>query len=232
MKIGILLCGHAMPEIAERYGDYDYMFSELLSGHGFEFEAYNAVDLEFPSDVQAVDGWLLTGSRYGAYDDLPFIAPLEDFIRDAYSAAVPMVGICFGHQLIAQALGGKVVKFGGGWAIGPQKYDFDGTGSISLNAWHQDQVVVRPADAKVIASNSFCENAALVYGDRILTIQPHPEFGNPIIRDYVAQRRDWPEYPDEIMADAWENLAVPVDNAVAADQIAAFFKQSRVDENV
>ncbi|MGR3661659.1 MAG: type 1 glutamine amidotransferase [Paracoccaceae bacterium] len=227
MKIGILLCGHAQKEIIEKYGDYIEIYPRLLEGFGFEFVGFNVVDMEFPDSIHDADGWLLTGSRFGVYDDVPFIAPLEQFIRDAYAAKVPMVGICFGHQLIAQALGGKVEKYEGGWAIGPTDYAFEGGGNVILNAWHQDQVITPPEGAKTIASNSFCKNAALIYDNRILTVQPHPEFNNPILRDYVSLRRDLPEYPDEIMAGAQERLKSPTDETLIAGKIADFFKQSR-----
>src|SRR5690606_32956787 len=116
------------------------------------------------------EGWLLTGSRHGVYDGLPFIAPLEAFVRDAYAAGVPLVGVCFGHQLIAQALGGRVEKFDGGWAVGRHSYAFEGVGEVALNAWHQDQVIEAPAGARQVASSEFCKNAALVYGDRAFTV--------------------------------------------------------------
>jgi GMP synthase-like glutamine amidotransferase len=232
MKIGILQCDHIIKEIANRYGDYDVMFAKLLAGHNFEFVTFNVVDMEFPKSIHDADGWLLTGSRFGAYDDLPFIAPLEESIREAYAGNVPMVGICFGHQIIAQALGGKVVKFDGGWAIGPTEYHFDELGTVALNAWHQDQVVALPEGAKVIASNAFCENAALIYGARVLTIQAHPEFGNPIVRGYVELRRGLPEYPDEIMTKAWGKLKSATDSTLIVDRIANFFKQSPSDVDV
>ena len=115
--------------------------------------------LAFPAGPDAADGWLITGSRHAVYEDHPFIAPLED--ADArYAASVPLVGVCFGHQMIAQAMGGKVVKFAGGWSVGRQVYDFGGE-PLALNAWHQDQVVERPPGAQVVASSPFCENAAL-----------------------------------------------------------------------
>jgi GMP synthase-like glutamine amidotransferase len=80
--------------------------------------------MDFPKDIHDCDGWLITGSRFGAYEDHPFIPPLEDFIRAAYAAHVPVVGICFGHQIIAQAMGGKVEKYAGGWSVGPTEYNF------------------------------------------------------------------------------------------------------------
>eukprot|EP00581_Thalassiosira_minuscula_P023326 CAMPEP_0184433658 /NCGR_PEP_ID=MMETSP0738-20130409/404528_1 /TAXON_ID=385413 /ORGANISM="Thalassiosira miniscula, Strain CCMP1093" /LENGTH=115 /DNA_ID=CAMNT_0026799421 /DNA_START=44 /DNA_END=388 /DNA_ORIENTATION=- len=115
MKIGILLTGHAPEELEPHYGNYIEMFKSLLSGQDFEFEGYKVVDGEFPESVADADGWLITGSKHGVYEDHAWIPPLEGFIREAVTENIPIVGVCFGHQIIAQALGGKVEKFDGGW---------------------------------------------------------------------------------------------------------------------
>jgi len=230
MKIGILQCGHAREKIAEKYGDYTDMFQRLLSGNGFEYLTHDVVDMDFPASIHDADGWLLSGSRHGAYDELEFIKPLEAFIKGAYAKSVPMVGICFGHQIIAQALGGKVVKFDDGWSIGRQQYDFVGHGPLSLNAWHQDQVIEVPDDAKVIASNAFCENAALKYGDLIYTVQPHPEFSKQIFADFVTLLRPTGNYPVDLMDAALSKSGMPISDAELAKQIAAFFKEPRTSK--
>ena len=222
MKIGILQTGHAPDALRPDTGDYADLFKRLLGHHDFDFATYDVVDMAFPDDVHAADGWLLTGSKHGAYEDHPFIAPLETFIRDAYAAGVPMVGICFGHQIIAQALGGKVEKFAGGWAVGRQTYDWQGK-TIALNAWHQDQVTQRPDGAQVVATNDFCENAALVYGDRIFTVQAHPEFENDFTTR-LGDARGEGVVPDPILAAARAIQHEPIDNAGVADQMARFFK--------
>lgn len=227
MKIGILQCGHLSPEVATRHGAYPQLYQNLLAGHDFDFVSYDVVDMEFPADVHNADGWLLSGSRHGAYEGLPFIAPLEEFIRKAYAAHVPMVGICFGHQIIAQALGGKVAKYDKGWAIGRSEYDFDGIGRLSLNAWHQDQVIEAPKGARVTAQNEFCKHAALAYDDRVYSVQAHPEFAGPLIGDLIKTRRGQPGMPDAIMDEALNSLSQPTDDKTIADQIAAFFKQPR-----
>lgn len=223
MKIGILQTGHAPDELLERSGDIAPYFARMLDGFGFSFATFSVVDMEFPTAITDCDGWIITGSKHGAYDDEAFIEPLEDMIRAVYAADIPLVGICFGHQVIAQALGGKVEKFKDGWAVGHTQYNWNGE-TVTLNAWHQDQVIERPADATVYASNDFCENAALVYGKRAFTVQPHPEYGAGFIGGLVEYRGKG-VVPDDLLAQAHANLDKPVDNPRIAAQIARFFKE-------
>ncbi|KAF0172892.1 MAG: glutamine amidotransferase class-I [Rhodobacteraceae bacterium] len=225
MLIGILQTGLAPDSLVGQSGDYPDMFARLLAGHGFSFRTYRVVENELPASVAECDGWLITGSRHGVYEDHPWIAPLEQFIRDAYAAHVPMVGICFGHQIIAQAMGGKVERYEGGWAVGATDYDFNGQ-HLTLNAWHRDQVTEKPANAKVLATNEFCTNAALLYDDRMLTVQAHPEF-RPEFIDGLMQTRGKGLVPEEVMAAAAARLSDPIQDQAMAAQIAAFFKAKR-----
>ncbi len=226
MRIGILQSGHAPDELLATSGDVAPYFERLLADKGFTFATFSVVDMEFPVAITDCDGWLITGSKHGAYDDIDFIAPLETFIRDVYAADIPLVGICFGHQIIAQALGGKVEKFAGGWAVGRTTYDWNGD-TVTLNAWHQDQVTQAPRDATVYASNDFCANAALVYGNRVFTTQPHPEYGADFIGGLLDYRGQG-VVPDAQIAKARADLPKPVDSPRVADQIAQFFKTRRV----
>ena len=232
MKIGILQCGHIQEDVAAQHGDYSQLYQQMLAGYDFEFLTFFVVDMEMPNSIHEADGWLITGSRYGAYDDHPFIGLLEDFIREAYAAAVPLVGICFGHQIIAQALGGKVIKIPTGWTLGHHEYEFDTIGKIALNAWHQDQVVKLPPDAKSVARSETCEFAALVYDDRAYSVQAHPEFSNDFIASFVPARRGTPGYPDALMDQALKETSKPNSNALIAKQIATFYKQPRKAANV
>lgn len=225
MLIGILQTGQAPEALRDKAGDYPDMFARLLADHGLSFRTYHVEAMDFPADVHACDGWLITGSRHGAYEDHPFIPRLEDFIRAAVAAAVPVVGICFGHQIIAQALGGKVERHPQGWAVGPQDYDFDGT-RMTLNAWHRDQVTRLPEGAKVVARNPFCENAALIYGDRAFSVQAHPEFQDDFI-DGLMRTRGPGLVPDPLMDQARARLGQGNSSAAIADRIAEFFKQAR-----
>ena len=222
MKIGILQTGHAPDEVLGSLGDYDAMFRRLLAGHGFAFETFDVVDMVFPEGPEACDGWLVTGSKHGAYEDHPWIPPLEELIRAIHAVGRPMIGVCFGHQIIAQAMGGTVVKFDGGWSVGRQTYRCNGT-PVALNAWHQDQVIKAPESAQVIASSAFCENAALLYGDRIWTIQPHPEFGSEMIAALATHRAPG-VVPQVQVAAALAELEAPTERHRIAEDMAAFLK--------
>ena len=220
MQIGILQTGES-PDALRDQGDYPDFFETLLAGKGLTFRRWAVLHNDFPASVQDCDGWLITGSRFGAYEGHAWIPPLEDFIRKAYAAHVPVVGVCFGHQIIAQAMGGKVEKYRGGWSVGPTKYDFADR-SYTLNAWHQDQVTVKPEGAQVLASTEFCENAALLYDDRMFTVQPHPEFRREFVEGLITHRGPG-LVPDPILKAATDRLDTPTDSAPMSDRIARFF---------
>ena len=226
MKIGVLHCGHVPEVVADKHGDFRAMFARLLDGHGFSLESYDVCDMEFPAGPELADGWLITGSLHGAYEDIPFIAPLEELIRDIQAAKRPMVGICFGHQIIAQALGGRVEKFSGGWSVGRTEYHFNGHGDLALNAWHQDQVVERPEGARVVASSVFCENAALAYGDSILTVQPHPELDPLILGAFLQSKGSDSNVPADILERAEAELQLPTHEPTLAGMIAKHFRSA------
>ena len=228
MRIGLLQAGHLPDEIQAELGDYGRLYARLLDGNGIDWTVFPVVDGVFPDDVRACEGWLVSGSRHGAYEDLPWIARLETFLRDAYAARVPIVGICFGHQILARALGGKVEKFSGGWSIGRQDYDWDGR-PVTLNAWHQDQVTVPPVGATRIASSPSCENAGFVYRDatgaRAYSVQAHPEFDARATEMLLDLRAPGVVPPDRI-ATARASLDRPTDDRALGAEIAEFLRRA------
>ncbi len=224
MLIGILQCGHF--PAAEGFTDRTYtdLYSGLLAGRGLSLMTWSVVDMEFPGTIHDAEGWLISGSKHGAYEDHPFIPPLETFIRDSYAADVPLVGICFGHQIMAQALGGKVEKNSGGWSVGRTSYDFSGE-ALQLKAWHQDQVIEPPSEAKTIASSAHCRHAALAYKGRAFSVQPHPEFDREAI-DLLLQARAPGVVPADLIEAASADNDKELANDAIADRIATFFKES------
>lgn len=216
MILGILQTGHVPPAVAARDGTYTDLFGRLFAHRGFDLRTFSVVDMEFPDSPEAADAWLVTGSRHGAYEDHPWIPPLEDLIRAIRDAGRPMVGICFGHQIIAQALGGRVEKFAGGWSVGRRHYQIGGQ-TVALHAWHQDQVVDLPPGATVLGSNDFTRNAVIAHGDRILTVQPHPEFPPSVIEELAGLATTVPE---PLLKAVHADLGQPTDSRTVADWLA------------
>jgi len=226
MKIGILQTGRSPDTLQGEFGDYDAFFRRFLDGRGFEFETYEALDGVLPNSPAACDGWLITGSRFGAYEDHDWIPPLEDFLRAVYATGAPIFGVCFGHQILAQALGGVVEKFDKGWSVGPTTYESEIFGNQTMVAWHQDQVTQRPEDARVLGSSDFCENAILAYGDQALTIQPHPEFTAAFMAGLLEARGG--VLPEHIQSAAREKMDENLTSVAFADVVETFFKTKTI----
>ena len=226
MQIGILQTGDSPEELRGSLGNYDTLFTELLAPHGLATRTYRVLDGDLPARADAEAAWLITGSRHGAYDDLPWIAPLEAFIRSVHAARVPLAGICFGHQIIAQALGGKVEKYTGGWSVGRTVYTHPGR-ELALNAWHQDQVTRPPDGARVTTSSDFCACAGFTVSDHIWTIQAHPEFGHEMVEGLIRHRASG-RVPPELIARAEADLAAPTHSGQIAAEMAAHLTRAAI----
>ena len=199
MHIGILRTDSVRPEWVPTYGEYPDMFERLLLSEddGLTFTTWNVEAGELPDGVAAADSFLITGSKSSVYDDKDWIRALEGFVRECHAARRKLIGICFGHQLVAQALGGTVGKSDKGWGVGVNCYNVDQTAfdladgdQFCLLASHQDQVVTMPPGAQQIATNDHCEVAGMTLGEHILTFQGHPEFVPEYSRDIMSFRHD------------------------------------------
>jgi len=204
MKVAILETGRPPGNLADVFGDYPAMFARLL-GPGFEIESFDVQAGELP-EPGAHAAYLITGSPAGVYDPLPWIEPLQQFIRDAGDSK--MVGICFGHQVMAEALGGHVEKSDNGWGAGLHHYSIvhsepwiDTARPIAVPASHQDQVVVQPPNTDLVAASDFTPFAALAWTDRpAISFQFHPEFSPAFAKALIEQRYDVVPDPDAAIA--------------------------------
>ena len=200
MKIGILLVGRASEDLVDEYGTYAEMLIALINTEEqvFEFKTFNILDDEFPKDHLECDGWIVTGSPHGVYEDHSWIPTVSQLINNVYEANLPIFGVCFGHQLIAQALGGHVEKSEKGWGLGLHTYQVNNkpdymsnlSEEVTLNICHQDQVLRPPQGATVYAKSEFCENAGFYIKDKVLTMQAHPEFLVDFTKALLTARRD------------------------------------------
>jgi GMP synthase-like glutamine amidotransferase len=230
MKIGILAAGRPPRALIPVHGDYVAMFERLLAGRGYDFASYDVPNGAYPDQPEDCDAYVVTGAAAGVYDADPWIADLLRFLRAAKGRA-KLVGICFGHQAMAQALGGQVVKSPKGWGIGLHTYGvsahrpwMDAGGAFSLSASHQDQVVELPPDARAIAGSDFCPMGTLAWDDGLaISCQLHPEFA-PAYSAALIDGRRGTRFPENQAAAAIESLSAPDDHARFADWIARFLE--------
>jgi len=230
MKLGLLACDFVPDQLRDRFEDYPVMFAAAIASTGIEVEwqVYRAYAGELPAGTKACDAYLITGSRAGTYDGEPWIAALESFVRDLVRQRVPLVGICFGHQLIAQALGGTVEKSPRGWGIGVHTYNTDRAAPwmrpalprFTVPVCHQDQVVGLPGGADRLASSEHCENFLVQFNTTTMGIQGHPEFTPAYIGVLVDQREE--RLAAETSAAARASLSREPDNTAIMTWIVNF----------
>ena len=231
-RIGLLMVGHVDPKSQHIAGDYPSLFSKLLEGHDLELVRYDLDFGMFPDRVDECDGWICSPSRASVYDDASWITDAEALHRDFIARETPYVGVCFGHQLLAQALGCEVRRAPGGWGVGVQRYEVvapqpwmeaSPPAHFELLASHQDQVMALPNDAALLFSSAsgYCPIAGMTVGERAWTIQPHPEFTAALADHLLAGRVDLIGADKVSVARA--SLHQPLDQQLVAKWIASFF---------
>ncbi len=196
MKVGILKTGRPPRPAIPEFGTYPDMFMRLLGADAYDWRTYDVDGGELPATPEACDAYIVTGSSAGVYDSDPWIGELLAFLRAAKGRA-KLVGVCFGHQAMAQAFGGQVIKSPKGWGIGAHDYQvacrepwMDDAPTIRLPASHQDQVVGLPPGAEVVVTSAFTPMAGLAWRDQpAISIQPHPEFDPAYAAALIEARR-------------------------------------------
>jgi GMP synthase-like glutamine amidotransferase len=237
-RLGLLQCDVVAPELQAKFQDYPVMFAKAFEQAGIAviWQVYNLLEGEQPKSLDEVDGYITTGARAGVYDELHWYANLVALIRDIHSAQIPLVGICFGHQAIADALGGAVENSGKGWGIGINNYQVTAQGlSSDVPAWmtplldefvvpvcHQDQVVKLPAGSTVLAHSAHCENFVAQFSATSLGIQGHPEFEAAYVSELIKLREEI--LPAEVALEAKNSLNNTHDNQTIIRWIAQFLK--------
>lgn len=232
MRICVMVCGRVPEALEDVFSPYVESFRALLSPYLPEaaFAGASVIDGEFPASVDDHDVYIFSGSPHGVYEDLEWIRASEEFVRRAAGAGKVLVGGCFGHQLIAQALGGEVRKSEHGWGMGVHRHALTvrepwmqgGPDAVNVVVSHQDQVVRPPEGAVVLAASEFCPNAMLRIGDRIVTMQGHPEMNVPTVDRLLEMRRD--RVGEAVYSEGKASLDRPLDHAAMGRWLAGFIR--------
>jgi GMP synthase-like glutamine amidotransferase len=228
-RITIIETGLVPSQLRARHGSFPQMFERMIraadASVAFDLiSVANGEPLPNPESLQAI---LITGSAAGVYDGLDWIAPLEAFVRNADAQRKPMVGVCFGHQLIAQAMGGVVRKSEKGWGIGRHVYQLTPDNGVideaqlAIACSHQDQVIEKPAMARTIMSSAFTPHAGMLYENgATLSVQPHPEFDADFAHELCEARAGIA--PDDVVSTAKASFIDPLDSAKLGRAITRF----------
>lgn len=231
--IGILQCGTLPEDIQEPYGDIPDMIISSFQriDPALKFSVFDAINEELP-ELDECDAYICTGSTSSTYERTPWILNLEDFVRECARSGKKLLGICFGHQLISQALGGKVEPCDRGWALGTGFYELNShkswmtpsLGKLDMLVMHRDQVVSIPERSQIIAQSQFCPYFMVQHGPNILTVQGHPEFTPDILR-YLADCNIDNFTPNKVR-EALTSLSAPLDADVTLQWMINFIKMA------
>lgn len=228
MKLAILEADILRDDLIDRYEGYGRMFQDLFAETAPHWQTcvFNVVRGQYPA-IDQFDAFLVTGSRYDAFADDPWIVALRDFCRQCHQQDKVLLGICFGHQLLAHTLGGKAERSSKGWGLGLMTYQqceqppfADHNGPVSLLTTHQDQVTLLPPGAHLLLSNDFCPHAAFYIADKVLCFQAHPEFSHSYLSDLMAGRRG--QVSADVLATAEQSMSGPHDGTRVAQWMVRF----------
>jgi len=237
MKVAILQCDEVLQRLQPQFGDYVDMIQHMFEviDDTFDFDVFDVRQGHYPQDRKVYDFYITTGSKAGVYDDLAWIEPFVKFIQQLYKEQKKLIGICFGHQIMAKALQCEVEKSEKGWGIGmavnriiatpdwmPNK-ELEQKSSLNILVSHQDQVMTLTSDALVIAESEFCPYFVVQWNKHFLSIQGHPEWDADYSRTRINDRKAI--IPSQRIKEGLKSLSIEPDNALFTRWIMAFVKQ-------
>lgn len=231
MRLAILMTNTDESDFAQVHPKDGEKFTILIHEQRPEWDCvvFAVKDGEFPEDIQAFDGVMITGSPASVHDDAPWVARLFELIRDMDRREKPVFGACFGHQAIALALGGAVARNPEGWVHGFAMTDSIGDlpwggrpAQVGTYASHVEQVVRVPDGAQVIACGPGCAVAGYLKGRHIFTTQYHPEMSDRFIADLVEETVDYVGV--DVTAAARASLHQKADRDILGRQIVEYFE--------
>ncbi|UYM14609.1 type 1 glutamine amidotransferase [Endozoicomonas euniceicola] len=235
MNIGLLLCDDVQTQLQPDHGNYPGMFQALLEQHNptLKLTTYRALDGQLPENTTDCDGWIISGSRHSVNDPFPWISALEAFVKQLYIDGQTTVGICFGHQLMAKALGGTVVQSDKGWGIGIsgntliKHHDWmqPSLNSLRVLVSHKEQIEHLPNAATVIAASDFCPYYMVTYSNHFLSIQGHPEFTKAFMEALIRSRKKG--LPQSRFVEGIESLKQPVDSSVVGQWVLNYLDRAQ-----
>jgi GMP synthase-like glutamine amidotransferase len=243
MKIGILKADTVLDQFAAVFGEYPSMIEKVISlaapdiKSDFQPESiacvtYDVENQQYPQNINECDAYIITGSKKSVYDDEPWIHRLRDFVVELDKTKTPTIGICFGHQMIAEALGGEAGAADVGWRVGVHKVQVQASADymepiiadFSLLYSHKDQVTVLPDGSRLLAGNSQCPNAMYQVGQHMLAVQGHPEFVKDYSRGLLAFRRE--QIGEKLYAAGVASLAEATDELLVVSWFIRFLRQA------
>jgi GMP synthase-like glutamine amidotransferase len=236
MRLTIIETGRPPEPVAAAFPRYPTMVEAMLRPQlpGLLCETVALIDGEALPDQSTLEAVLITGSPVGVYDPVAWIEPLKAWIIANADARIPQVGICFGHQIMAEAFGGHVAKAPQGWGLGRHDYKVTSqppwahcqSKSFGLAVSHQDQVLNAPPSAQVVASSAFTPFAALYYQDApALSFQGHPEFCKNFTDALIRSRRGT-RFSEALADAALDSLNTPLDGDIVSAWIASFYQHA------
>ena len=229
MIVGLFICDHVPGEYQVEFGDYPDMFARLFPG--FKWKLYDVTNGHFPENLDGCEIYMATGSRHSVYENIDWINQMKKIIQELYSRDKYFIGFCFGHQLLGEAMGGKVEKSLFGWCVGLHEFTTKNRrdwmvpfqSRLSLLMMCQDQVVEVPENTTVLASAEKCPNGIIQVGEKMLGIQAHPEFTKSYDR-FLMEKRVGRIGKGKVEAGIW-SLEKTVDAKLIRDWVLAFLQK-------